>query len=62
MLGQSLAVGVGRPRLTNYGDVDRAIWIAVNDAARGAAKPDAALKKAADEVRNLLQQAGYKPT
>jgi multiple sugar transport system substrate-binding protein len=60
VLGKSLAVGVGRPRLTNYGDVDRAIWVAVNDAARGAAKPDAALKKAAGEVGDLLKQAGYK--
>ena len=59
VLGKSLAVGVGRPRLTNYGDVDRAIWVAVNDAARGAAKPDAALKKASEQVRDLLKQAGY---
>jgi len=60
VLGKSLAVGVGRPRLTNYGDVDRAIWVAVNNVARGAAKPEDALKKAAGEVRELLKQAGYK--
>ena len=35
------------PRLTNYGDVDRAVWVAVNNAARGAATPEAALKAAA---------------
>ncbi|MBV8593612.1 MAG: sugar ABC transporter substrate-binding protein [Caulobacteraceae bacterium] len=60
VLGKSLAVGVGRPRLTNYGDVDRAIWVAVNDTARGAATPEEALKKAAGQVTDLLKQAGYK--
>ena len=60
ILGKSLAVGVGRPRLTNYGDVDRAIWVAVNNAARGAETPEAALKGAAAQVRDLLAQAGYK--
>lgn len=60
VLGKSLAVGVGRPRLTNYGDVDRAVWIAVNDAARGAAPPADALKKASEQVKTLLTQAGYK--
>jgi len=60
ILGKSLAVGVGRPRLTNYGDVDRAIWVAVNNAARGAATPEAALKEATSQVNQLLIQAGYK--
>jgi multiple sugar transport system substrate-binding protein len=61
VLGKSLEVGVGRPRLTNYADVDRAIWIAVNNAARQAEKPDVALSKAAMQVKTLLVQAGYKP-
>jgi len=61
VLGKSLEVGVGRPRLTNYADVDRAIWIAVNNAARGAVAPEVALHRAADEVRKLLADAGYKP-
>ena len=60
VLGQSLQVGVGRPRLTNYADVDRTVWVAVNNAARVAATPEAALKGAADEVSKLLEQAGYK--
>jgi multiple sugar transport system substrate-binding protein len=60
VLGKSLQVGVGRPRLTNYADVDRSIWVAVNNAARGAATPEAALKSAADEVTTLLAQAGYR--
>ena len=60
VLGKSLAVGVGRPRLTNYGDIDRAIWVAANNAARGAATPEEALKVAADEVGKALANAGYK--
>lgn len=58
VLGKSLAAGVGRPRLTNYGDVDRAIWVAVNNAASGG-NPAAELTKAAKEVRKLLKRAGY---
>ena len=58
-LGQSLENGVGRPRLKNYSDVDRVIWVAVNDAARDAATPAAALQKASTQVKALLSQAGY---
>ena len=43
VLGDSLAVGVGRPRLTNYGEVDEIIWTAVNKVASGAATPADAL-------------------
>jgi multiple sugar transport system substrate-binding protein len=60
VMGKSLEVGVGRPRLTNFSDVDRAVWIAVNDAARGAMTPDAALKRAAGQVGKLLVDAGYR--
>jgi multiple sugar transport system substrate-binding protein len=60
VLGQSLAVGVGRARLTNYTEVSHAIAVAVNEAASGAKSPDQALKDAADEVGRLLKQAGYK--
>jgi multiple sugar transport system substrate-binding protein len=59
ILGKSLENGVGRPRLKNYSDVDRSIWVAVNDAARGAAQPAAALAKAAEQVKKQLAQAGY---
>ena len=58
VLGQALAEGVGRPRLTNYGDVDTAIWVAVNKAASGA-DPASELASAATQVKNLLKQAGY---
>jgi multiple sugar transport system substrate-binding protein len=58
VLGDSLAVGVGRPRLTNYGDVDNAVFVAVNNAARGGSV-DAQLKKADQQVTKLLRQAGY---
>ncbi len=59
VLGDSLAVGVGRARLTNYTEVSAAIAKAVNSAATGSATPDAALNTAADQVRKLLTDAGY---
>ncbi len=59
VLGKSLAVGVGRPRLTNYTEISRAIAVAVNTAASGKTPPRAALDKAAGDVRRLLRQAGY---
>jgi len=59
ILGQSLALGVGRPRLTNYGAVDKEIWVAVNSAATQAMTPEEALQSAADKVAALLQEAGY---
>jgi multiple sugar transport system substrate-binding protein len=59
VLGKSLEVGVGRPRLTNYSDVDRAIWVAVNNAATGAEQPGPALAKARQQVERLLKEAGY---
>ena len=59
VLGKALAAGVGRPRLRNYADVDKAVWVAVNDAARGAKSPAAALSSAATQVTAALKQAGY---
>jgi multiple sugar transport system substrate-binding protein len=59
ILGKSLAVGVGRPRLTDYSDVDQAIWVAVNNAATRSQTPQAALSQAATRVKTALQQAGY---
>lgn len=59
ILGQSLAVGVGRPRLTNYGAVDKEIWVAVNEAATGSKTPAAALGDAAVRVTAALKDAGY---
>jgi multiple sugar transport system substrate-binding protein len=58
-LGDSLAVGVGRARLTNYTEVSHAIAVAVNQAATGSSTPDAALSDAAQSVTSLLEQAGY---
>ena len=59
VLGDSLAVGVGRARLTNYTEVSNAIAKAVNQAASGAKTPEAALDDAATDVRRLLTEAGY---
>src|SRR3954471_11473610 len=60
VLVKSLAVGVGRARLTDYTEVSNAIAKAVNSAANGSQTPQAALDSAATEVRRLLTQAGYK--
>lgn len=59
VLGSSLEVGVGRPRLTNYGDVTKAMGIAVNNAAAGRQEPEAALSEAASNITEALEQAGY---
>lgn len=59
VLGDSLAVGVGRARLTNYTEVSNAIAKAVNTAANGSKSPQDALDGAAEEVTRLLEEAGY---
>ena len=59
VLGQSLAVGEGRARLTNYTEVSHEVAVAVNEAASGTTEPQAALDEAADRVRSLLEDAGY---
>ncbi|KAA5837927.1 extracellular solute-binding protein [Saccharopolyspora hirsuta] len=58
-LRDTLSVGVGRARLTNYTEVSQAIAVAVNTAATGRAEPRAALDQAARSVRRLLAAAGY---
>ena len=59
-LKKSLAVGVGRPRLTNYGEVDAAIFTMVNNVATGKVEPKAALASTAAQVKKLLEAAGFK--
>lgn len=59
-LKKALAVGVGRPRLTNYGEVDAAIFTMVNNVATGKAEPKLALVDTAAQVKKLLEAAGYK--
>lgn len=58
VLGEALATGVGRPRLTNYEAVSAAISASVNRAANGA-DPAAELATAAKQVKALLKSAGY---
>jgi len=58
VMGKSLAVGVGRPRLTNYTEVAQAIAVAVNEAASGKKQPQEALDSAETSVRRLLSEAG----
>jgi multiple sugar transport system substrate-binding protein len=59
VLGKSLAIGVGRARLRDYGDVSNAVAVAVNKAATGSLTPQAALAGAAKEAQSSLQKAGY---
>ena len=59
VLGESLAVGIGRPRLINYGEVDEIIWTAVNRVASGAVTAAEALAEADGLVLAALQAAGY---
>tara|TARA_R100000365_G_scaffold2844_1_gene8835 strand:- start:4943 stop:6364 length:1422 start_codon:yes stop_codon:yes gene_type:complete len=58
-LGESLAVGVGRARLTNYMEISHAVAVSVNRAASGEVSPEDALAEASDAVTALLEQAGY---
>ena len=62
VMGKSLALGVGRPRLTDYTEVAQAIAVAVNEAASGKLDPQAALNSAQQNVSRLLKQAGIKPS
>lgn len=59
VLGESLAVGVGRARLTNYMEVSNEVAKAVNLAANGSRSPQEALESAAEQVKRLLTEAGY---
>jgi multiple sugar transport system substrate-binding protein len=54
VLGESLAVGVGRARLKNYFDISNHVAVAVNRAASGKATPQEALEKAAADVESAL--------
>lgn len=55
VLGESLAVGVGRARLKNYFDISNKVAVAVNRAASGRATPQDALEQAAGEVESALE-------
>lgn len=59
VLGDSLAVGVGRPRVKEYDEVERPIEVGVNSAASGNLSPSAALQKAATGVKDILDTLGY---
>lgn len=58
VLGQSIASGTVRPRLTNYNQVSEAIQSAVRDFAIGKKSAPDALADAARQVETMLEQAG----
>jgi multiple sugar transport system substrate-binding protein len=59
VLGESLKVGVGRPRITNYDQVSEAVQIAVSDFLSGKKDAKKALDDGAKQVEDLMKQAGY---
>ncbi|WP_230875905.1 ABC transporter substrate-binding protein [Paenibacillus validus] len=59
VLGSSLSVGVGRPRITNYDQVSEAVQIVVNDYLSGKKDAKTALNEGAKQVETLMKQAGY---
>lgn len=59
VLGQSLHIGVGRPRINNYDQVSEVIQIAVRKYLLGKVNAQQALDEAAEEIKLLMSQAGY---
>ncbi|MBP1157299.1 MULTISPECIES: extracellular solute-binding protein [unclassified Paenibacillus] len=59
VLGNSLSVGVGRPRITNYDEVSEAVQAAIHDYLTGRKDAKTALTEGAGRVEALMKQAGY---
>lgn len=62
VLQQSLANGVGRARVKQYGQVTQPIAVGVNNAATGSATPAVAMGNAANKVKSTLESLGYHAT
>jgi ABC-type sugar transport system, periplasmic component len=59
VLGESLNIGVGRPRITNYDQVSEVVQIAVSEYLFNKKSAKEALDEAAMQVEKLMEQAGY---
>jgi multiple sugar transport system substrate-binding protein len=59
VLGESLAVGVGRPRITNYQQMSETVQIAVSNYLTGKMTAKEALDDAAKRIDTLMKEAGY---
>lgn len=59
ILGDSLKVGIGRPRITTYNQVAEEIEIAVNSYVTGQKGSKEALDEAAKQVDRIIKQTGY---
>lgn len=59
VLSDSLSVGVGRPRISNYEQVSEVMQAAVHDYLTGKKGAKAALTEAAVQVEALMKEAGY---
>ena len=58
-MGESLKVGVGRPRITVYGQMSEAVQIAVSDFISGNKDVETSLNDAAQAVESIMEDAGY---
>jgi multiple sugar transport system substrate-binding protein len=59
VLGESLAVGVGRPRITVYGQMSEAVQVGINDFLTGQKSAKDALDSAAKQVQLIMEKEGY---
>lgn len=60
-LGDSLAIGVGRPRTSNAEEIWRAVATGLNNIVTGKGTIEENLASSKKQVITLLEQAGYKP-
>jgi multiple sugar transport system substrate-binding protein len=61
VLGETLAIGVGRPRISNFSEVSNAIAVMVNNIVTKNGNIQPELDQAKNSVLTLLKQAGYNP-
>jgi len=59
VMGESLKVGVGRPRITTYNRVSEAVQIAISDYLTNKKGAKEALDQAAKQVEDIMKEAGY---
>ncbi|WP_231637362.1 MULTISPECIES: ABC transporter substrate-binding protein [Bacillales] len=59
VLGRSLSIGVGRPRINNYDQVSEAVQTAVQQYLTGKKDARTALDEAASKVDRLMKESGY---
>jgi multiple sugar transport system substrate-binding protein len=61
VLGETLAIGIGRPRISNYSEVSNALAVMVNNIVTNNGNIQSELDSGEQNVITLLKQAGYDP-